>query len=488
MKKWFFLFVLCIGFAVKANAQETIDLSGYWSYATGRITDPSALVKMAGAKIVLPGSILTDKRGGLMPLQAKNTTLLTSSFNKTDTSLSDSNQFSGPKLASLSQSDAHYTGTAWYWKSFSVPKDWKKSRVFLCVGRPHIQTTVYVNNKLLTSSASGTLPFQYDITPYISCGCKNQIVMKVDNEKERVALAQNANSLSSVQSDEWNGIGGKIELQARSKQTIYNVRVGKYDAKRHSLQVFLQGDRGFGKDLKFLLEDSPVKMLSEKSQSIQGEQETREYHLTCYLDKWDEYHPNTYELGMVIKKDTVRTVFGIRDISTKGGMYYINGRSVAFHVANADGNIPLSSYLSADVDAWFNLFKHYREKGVNALCFNRYCPPEAAFTAADYLGFYLEMGSPSLSTQVEKGYSELPEHRNTLKETKYIVDLFGNHPSFVMMVASNDTFGKSIMKEDSWIKEMNRYDPKRIYCNNADPQVLAWNNSIDNTVKEVRGY
>jgi beta-galactosidase/beta-glucuronidase len=482
MKKWFLSFLCVLLVILKVNAQEKIDLSGYWWYTTDRISDPSALVDKVGERISLPNSILANGKGSVAPLDTKRGGLLNDASYFYDSFMSKSYQRGEIKLSSLPEPEINYVGSVWYWKSFFVPKGWKKSRIIFFLGRPHIKTTVYVNGKAIGHSIISSLPHQCDVTPYLTFGSINQIAIKVDNEIRNLALSTSSHFASSVFQNDWNGVGGKIELQARAKQTVLKVRIGKYDEQKHSLQVFLQGDNGFDKGLKFLLEDSPVKVLDVEDRPAQEGLMTREYHLLCFLDRWDDSHPNTYELSMVVKRDTLCTFFGIRDISVKEGQCYINGHYVSFHGAVVDRDFSLTASLSTNVDFWFDLFRHYKEFGVNAIRFHGLCPPEAAFTAADCLGFYLEMESSSLLSQT--GNSSLKIPVNIIKETKRIVDIYGNHPSLVMIIAPKGTHGKSLKKEDDWIKAMDQYDPRRIYCEVTDENNLAWNYVGEGKVNE----
>ncbi len=484
MKKWFLSFLCVVLVIFKVNAQEKIDLSGYWWYTTDRISDPSALIYKVGERISLPGSVLKNGKGSVVPLDTKRVGLLNDSSYFYDSFMSESHQRGEIKLASLPEPEINYVGSVWYWKSFFIPKEWKKSRIIFFLGRPHIKTTVYVNGKEIGHSIISSLPHQCDVTPYLTFGGINQIAIKVDNEIRNLALSTSSHFVSSVLQNEWNGVGGEIELQARAKQTVMNVKIGKYDEQKHSLQVFLQGDNGFDKGLKFLLEDSPVKVLGVEDRPAQEGLMTREYHLLCFLDRWDDSHPNTYELSMVVKRDTLCAVFGIRDISVKGGQYYINGHSVSFHGAVVDRDLSLTASLSTNVDFWFDLFRHYKEFGVNAIRFHGLCPPEAAFTAADCLGFYLEMESTSLLSQTGSSSLKIQENLNIVKETKRIVDIYGNHPSLVMIIAPKGVHGKSLKDDDDWIKEMDQYDPRRIYCEVADENNLAWNYVGEGKVNE----
>ena len=68
----------------------------------------------------------------------------------------------------------------------------------------------------------------------------------------------------------------------------------------------------------------------------------------------------------------------------------INGRPT-FIRGNLDrAGSPLSGHPSCDVDAWRQIFRVYKEYGLNQVRFHSWCPPEAAFQAADELGIYIQ--------------------------------------------------------------------------------------------------
>lgn len=53
-------------------------------------------------------------------------------------------------------------------------------------------------------------------------------------------------------------------------------------------------------------------------------------------------------------------------------------------------HFPLTGYPSCDIQEWERIFSIYKSYGLNHVRFHSWCPPEAAFTAADRIGIYIQ--------------------------------------------------------------------------------------------------
>ena len=85
-----------------------------------------------------------------------------------------------------------------------------------------------------------------------------------------------------------------------------------------------------------------------------------------------------------------------------------------------------------DKEGWLRVFKIAKAYGINHYRFHTWCPPEAAFQAADETGIYLQ---PELPNKIS---FEKPEHAAYLRlEGERILAAFGNHPSFAMFALGN---------------------------------------------------
>ncbi|KAG8233860.1 hypothetical protein J437_LFUL006883 [Ladona fulva] len=73
-----------------------------------------------------------------------------------------------------------YYGWAWYEKSFFAPSSWSKGlRVFLRFGSAHYFTKVWVNGKAVMNHTGGHLPFEAEVTPFLSFGATGANILTV---------------------------------------------------------------------------------------------------------------------------------------------------------------------------------------------------------------------------------------------------------------------------------------------------------------------
>ena len=115
--------------------------------------------------------------------------------------------------------------------------------------------------------------------------------------------------------------------------------------------------------------------------------------------------------------------------------------------------------------------------------FHSYCPPEAAFAAADKAGIYLQPEGPSWPNHEVKLNAGMSIDKYLLDESKRIVDQYGNHPSFVMMAAGNEPGGNWVPYCNMWVGEMKNYDPTKIYCGASVGGGWAWDDGSEFHVK-----
>ena len=88
----------------------------------------------------------------------------------------------------------------------------------------------------------------------------------------------------------------------------------------------------------------------------------------------------------------------------------INGRPINLRLTHDGGEFPLTGYPAMDVASWKKIIQTCKDYGLNGIRFHSWCPPEAAFEAADELGFYLQpecglwadFGSPADEAMAER--------------------------------------------------------------------------------------
>ena len=112
---------------------------------------------------------------------------------------------------------------------------------------------------------------------------------------------------------------------------------------------------------------------------------------------WDEFHPNLYTLTATMGKESISTTFGMSEISIEGRQFYMNGKKIWMRGTVGNCCFPETGYPPTDEASWLRIFRKCKEYGLNMMRFHSYCPPEAAFSAADQVGIYLQPEGPSSS-------------------------------------------------------------------------------------------
>ena len=178
---------------------------------------------------------------------------------------------------------------------------------------------------------------------------------------------------------------------------------------------------------------------------------------------WDEFGPNLQRLTVRLTGEGVdesrEVVFGLREFKTEGSDFVINGRKTYLRGTHHGGDFPLTGYPPTDVEYWRRILRINKEWGINHIRFHSFCPPEAAFTAADELGIYLQP-EPGMWNEISPG---TPMEKMLYTETERMIRAYGNHPSFVLLSASNEPKGRWKQSLPRWAEHFRREDPRILY-------------------------
>jgi len=435
-------------------AQSSIDLSGPWQFAIDRSAEGQRPRRYTQS-IELPGSMLTNGLGDDVTL---NTHWISSLY--------DSSYFFNPKMAPYRipgqmkfpfflTPEKHYVGHAWYRRTVTIPAAWRGEQVTLFLERPHIETTLYVNGREVGHQMSLSVPHQYDVTPYLKPGRDNTFELRIYNGIENVCVGQDSHSVTDQTQGDWNGIAGAIEL--RTTPMIHRLRVTP-DAARKQATIYLN--------------DTTYVIPMASQMETQGD-----------AALWDEFHPTLYTVSVDYHGHQIPVTFGMREVSVSGRDIVLNGQPIKLRGTVGNCCFPETGYPPTDVDSWLRIFAKCKEYGLNAMRFHSYCPPEAAFVAADQLGFYLQPEGPSWPNHGVKLGQGMKIDQYLLDECKAIIDRYGSHPSLMMLAAGNEPAGNWVKWCNEFVPAMHRYDPSRIYADASVGGGWAWADSAEFHVK-----
>ena len=405
------------------------------------------------------------------------------------------------------QPEKSYAGAAWFQRDFEVPKDWQGKRIVLFLERAHWETRVWVDGKLIGTNQSLSTPHEYDLGQ-LAPG-RHTVSIRVDNRRI-VDIGENSHGITDHTQGNWNGIVGRIELRATPPVWLADVQAYP-DIERKSVLVKIQVGNCTGKP------GSGTLSVGQQTVPINWDARGGEASLEVVLGKaaplWDEFHPARQRLTLVLQspeRDVREVTFGLRNISTVGPKFLINGRPAFFRGTLECAVFPKTGHPPTEVAEWKRLIGVAKACGLNLLRFHSYCPPEAAFQAADEHGMYLQVETcwPNQSTTIGDGK---PVDQWVYAETDRILKAYGNHPSFVLMTHGNEPSGKSSANYlAQYVAHFKTLDSRRLWTSGAgwpeisenqfhlvpQPRVQGWGEGLKSrinarppeTVTDYRDY
>ncbi len=507
------LMIILLLFSGNNFAQvQTIHLAGKWTFKpdpADKGIEEQWFRKDLTDTIHLPGSMTTNGKGDEISLHTPWTG-----------SIFDSSWFFKPEYAKYRQPGnikvpfwlqpaKYYKGAAWYRKKIVIPSTWKNKHIELFLERCHWETVIWVDNiKIGMANHLGT-PHIFDLSETLSPGT-HYITVRVDNRVKEIRVGQNSHSISDHTQGNWNGMTGKLLLSARPDFYIDAVRLyPDVFKKRVIAQIDIQSKSSAHKKVALQLlaktkgnSDDVLKPLKQSLTLKEGNNKIEVvYPMGDNPMLWDEFHPNLYSMLVQIsrgKEHDIKNIgFGMREFIAKGTQFTINGRPTFLRGTLECAIFPKTGYPPTDVASWMKVFKAARSYGLNHMRFHSWCPPEAAFEAADLSGFYLQVEASSWANQGSSIGNGEPIDRFIYDETESIIKNYGNHPSFCMMAYGNEPAGKNqIPFLTDYVNYWKKRDSRRLYTtagawplieesdyNSApDPRIQGWGQALKSII------
>lgn len=497
------------------NAQvknNKIDLSGKWNFQIDSLdkgVSEKWFDKKLTGEINLPGSMTTNGKGDDITINTPWTG-----------SIVDSSWFFKPEYAKYRQPGnikvpfwlqplKYYKGAAWYQKTVNIPPSWKGKYIEFFIERSHWETTVWVDDKEIGMQNSLGSPHDFDLSKALKPGT-HKIIVRVDNRVKDINVGENSCSITDHTQTNWNGMIGKIFIASRpaiyfddiqlypdlkNKQVVARIKINNLDglANLGNIQLLATSVNPRAEKLKYI----------KKEIKIEGD--NAEVEITYPMGNnpllWDEFHPNLYSLSVRLnsKSGTDEKVvsFGMREFLTQGTQFTINGHLTFLRGTLECAIFPKTGFPPTDVASWMRIFKICRSYGLNHMRFHSWTPPEAAFTAADRSGFYLQIENSSWANQDATIGDGKPLDQYIYDESNRVVKAFGNHPSFCMMAYGNEPAGENqISYLTGFVNYWKKKDPRRLYTTGGgwpiipesnynstpDPRIQRWGDGLKSII------
>ena len=379
----------------------------------------------------------------------------------------------------------HYVGPAWYQCDVTIPDQWESRRVQLFLERPHWKTTLWIDDQQVGSRDGLGVPHEYDVTDFTGSG-SHRLTLCVDN-RYVIPVGTSAHSFSDETQGNWNGIVGRILLSSTSPVWLDNAQVYPNTTDK-SVRVDLTIGNRTGRSGQGSLivsaasrNGGPVHRVPPETVPIQwtseGGKASFVYRLGADAQLWDEFQPALYDLTLQLHHDAGRiekqtVTFGLRELGIRGTQFTLNGRPIFLRGTLECCIFPLEGHPPTDVDSWKRILAVAQAHGLNHLRFHSWCPPEAAYVAADEMGFYYQVECSCWA-----GFGDGTEvDQWVYEEAERMVRAYGNHPSFLLLSPSNEPHGAH--RDEflgKWLEYWKQRDPRRCYTAGAGWPRIAEN-------------
>jgi hypothetical protein len=387
-----------------------------------------------------------------------------------------------------------WIGPAWYQKRVTIPKAWAGKRISLFLERTK-DSQVWVDRTWMGGDDSLSTSHAFDLSRKLTPG-EHTITILVDNAK--LPPVGPCHQVDERTQTNWNGIVGRMELSATDKVWFDDIQAHPQEAwievpgtesTEHRRTLRIAGTIG-----------NVARATGEARVTVRVEVVGREREVRIPLQRfvvrlhgtatpldlvvpvpvdipvWDEFDRSMLRVRLSLTAGTERKpyrdessiLYGMRSFAAARGQFVINGRPTFLRGKNDCALFPITGYAPMDKAYWLRHLGVAADYGINHYRFHSWCPPEAAFAAADELGIYFQVELPNKRGITEpnnadymppaEAYETLDELRgdagNPAVRTTYltregerILKAYGNHPSFVMMTLGNEIGGdESVMQ------------------------------------------
>ena len=401
-----------------AQAESVIDLAGEWDVVGSDVR----------GKVHLPGTLADAKLG-------------------TEFKAEDWAKMTDRRTKGALMRHYQYLGKAVYSREFRFGDDELKAvsrggALELVLGRVMWRSEVSIDGRPLGGCDFLAAPHRYAIPAALVTPGTHRIEIAVDNSNQH-GFSEWSHAYGPVMQTVWHGIRGEVSIREK----------GVFDAAR----IFAEADGSLRVDR------APAGTVVNVRELAEGEKPL----------PWSPEHPKLYT---AVLKDpasgaTREIRFGYRTISTDGKRLVVNGQPFFVRGNVENCHFPLTGAPAMDVDAWRRIMRIHREEGFNAIRFHSWCPPAAAFEAADEVGVFL-MPEAGIWADGWNARGVFPGRGTSMdgflqREFAAILANYGNSPSFFSLAIGNEFAtgdgGCDWEVMNGWMRGLKAEDPRRLY-------------------------
>ena len=321
------------------------------------------------------------------------------------------------------------------------------------------QSTVVVDGKAIGHCDSLATPHAYFLT--LSKG-PHTLSVTVDNSLIH-PIGEKAHSYGDSMQTRWNGILGKMELRTYNPLTAVRI-----DAPFGEIVTLTWPEKVRGLDtaaLRIAVKEAPIEIVSREAHRVVAR--------IPGAQPWSPESPTLYTLTLDQATHHYEQRIGFRTFTREGNRLFVNGHPLFIRGNLENCHFPLTGYPVMDKAGWLKILKAQQDQGANQIRFHTWCPPKAAFEAADELGMLL---SPEAGIWIDGwmtaqfpylkglGYGPQSVDHFVKMELRRILDAYGNAPSFFSLSIGNELGSSNFSLLNQWMAACKAYDGRHLYA------------------------
>ena len=360
-----------------------------------------------------------------------------------------------------------YIGVAWYQKEVDISKNWEGKKLELELERIIWESKLFVDGKLIGKNESLIAPHRYNLSNVLTPG-KHTLTVRIDNTNKYPLInvlgnkypdpvnQDMAHAYTNHTQIKWNGIIGNIKLSASETDKVENLQVYS-NVDKGTIKATFKRNSDTGSESKYQILSSAGDIINEGI--IEKGKKQIVLSTPDGIELWDEFNPNLYEFKVFTENESTSVRFGYRQIQKDENVLTLNGKRIFLRGNLECAIFPLTGYPPMEKEEWAVLIDQAKAYGLNHLRFHSWCPPKAAFDAADEAGFYYQVELPHWSLRFGE------DEKTTqflLEEADKILNEYGNHPSFVLMALGNELQGDADLMNSS-VAALRAKDNRHLY-------------------------
>jgi len=410
-----------------------------------------------------------------------------------------------PHCFSVDSRYMFYTGTAWYFKRFSLQAP-AGNHVFLQFDAVFYKSKIWLNGQMIAEHEGGYTPFEIDITGQLAI--ENTLALQVSNAWDTTTIPgaktktpfETPNASQFYPWINYGGITRPVHLITRAPVFVKNIKItAEPDLKKGTALVH-------AKAFIHNSSDAPVKQTvnldvldNGKKSSIRfkpvmvtiapGEETVVEFENTlpaAEVKLWNQDEPNLYTAAVFTGADTLSKNFGIRKFEVSGTKLLLNGEPIKMGGCNRPLDYP--GYGSMDpqqvLDEDLTLIKN---AGMELSRINHYPVSNYLLDWADKHGLLIieEAGNWQMT---QKQMNDTMMRRKFQSQMKEMAERDWNHPSVIAYSVGNE-FQSQTEEGKSWVRDMSSFvksmDNSRLI---TFASMMVWRDAIKKPEDEASQY